>query len=193
MNTRTMLVGLCAAVAAGVSGCGSSAAPPAGSDAGACAIAATFTWGSDGGFGPSQESSTLSPPDGYRHLRRDELADGGTLAQCSPPLPMCGAHDGISIFDFTRDLAHPDVVQALSLQRAPTYGYDSRPADGAVFAFARDDGHGFYVGSACTPGRNQIDGSACVDAPAGVTALVALLRGLDAQQLAAPECAAFQL
>ena len=86
------------------------------------------------------------------------------------------------------DINDADVQAALAMSAAPLYGHDTRPVDGTVFQFLRvGDGRGLLVGMPCTT-----SGAGCIDAPAGVTRLVADLRALDAQQLMDPSCAALR-
>lgn len=72
-------------------------------------------------------------------------------------------------------LADADVVAALAQPTPPFYGTDTRPVDGTVFVFERDDGRSFSVGSG--------------PVPAGLRLLVDLLHLLRTQTAATPACA----
>ena len=84
------------------------------------------------------------------------------------------------------DLADADVQAALAMPTPPLYGGDTRPVDGTIFQFLRDDGRGFLMGRACG------GATGCIDIPAGIAKLVADLRLLDTRQLMDPSCASLR-
>ncbi len=157
------------------------AAPDATSDGGSCSacIAAELSWGNTGGLVASSRASKVSPCRTYT-LTETDFSAGGTTTTCSNDVPCGSAADAITIDDVNAALADADVVAAFAA--APvTYGVDMRPVDGSVFQVSQS-GATFVVGSPC--------GSAgsCTPIPAGVQALVDLLRALDAERLAEPDC-----
>ena len=81
----------------------------------------------------------------------------------------------MDVVEILQALAHPDVVAALAQTTRPFYGSDTRPVDGTVFLFDRDDGRGFTVGTGAVP--------------AGLSTLVDLLHRLDQQTAATAACA----
>ena len=157
-------------------------------DAGACAFDATYRYGNTGGLVAYEDAATLAPPAAYRYERTSHITTTPS-SSCSPALPACGVEDLWNPFDIMRGIADPDVQAALAKATPPTFGVDARGVDGTIFQFLRADGRGFLAGHAC-PGGSQ--GAGCVDAPAGVTRLVSMLRELDQQQLRDPSCAALR-
>jgi len=149
-----------------------------GTDAGACGcIAAELTYGDIGGFRASSRQSVISPCRTYS-LTETTFRDPPEMTSCSNELPCNG--DAITLADVTGALAHADVVAAFAA--APiTYGRDLRPVDGVVFEVSQS-GSTFLVGTPCG------SGGGCVGIPPGVQALVTLLRALDLERIAEPDC-----
>lgn len=156
-------------------------------DAGApaCAFDTTYRFGQTGGHVAYEDQVTLTPPASYQHSRTPINTDPPTLS-CAPALPACNTATAIDVSDVMRDIADPDVQKALAMATPPLYGRDTRPSDGSVFSFERNDKRGFLVGSPCT------GAAACTDIPPGITRLVETLRALDQQQLKDPTCAALR-
>ncbi|HET6149896.1 MAG TPA: hypothetical protein VFH68_20315 [Polyangia bacterium] len=150
-----------------------------------CAFDATYTYGNDGGDAAYRDLVTLAPPASFSLQRTSYIVEPADV-QCIPVLPAC--HDSVKIdaADITAELRHPDVVAALALSTPPFYGNDPRPVDGVAFKLQRADGRGFLVGDTC-----QANAS-CVPPPAGIQKLVEDLKGLQAQQLMDPTCAALR-
>lgn len=150
-----------------------------------CALGTSYTYGWNGGFVAFNAETALTPPASYRHSRTYVgIPDPPAPQSCMPALPACGDATLIDMADVIRDLADPDVVQAMAMTTPPLYGLDQRPVDGAVFQVLRADGHGFLAGGICDTG------AFCHDpVPAGIARLVADLKALDQQQLADPSCA----
>ena len=150
----------------------------------ACAdcFASVVSWGADGGNARFVDRSTLQICRAYRRDRSSGGADAGV--GCVTELAACNAAP-IAIGDVERALANPDVTAALS-GSVPLYGSDPRPVDGAVFAITVN-GKQLLIGDDCGAA-----GTGCVAVPAGVGALVTLLKALDAQEIAKPACAAFR-
>jgi hypothetical protein len=153
--------------------------------AAACDFSAAYDYGDIGGLRAFVERTILQPGNRYTHVRR-AVVGAPPLASCAPPLPACGAADAVTAFDIEqRDLADPDVRAALAQSNPPLYGRDSRPVDGTVFEFAREDGRGFLVGQEC---QGNSGPGTCRAIPRGIAQLVSRLRDLDRQQLRAEEC-----
>jgi hypothetical protein len=159
------------------------------SENGSIAFDATYTYGDTGGFVAYEDVATLTPPTSYRYERTSRVTTPPS-SSCQMEL-RCGWEDIYGPSDVMRAIGHPDVQAVLAMATPPTYGRDFRPVDGTIFQFLRADGHGFLAGSPCS-GGSQPGGGGCVDAPAGVTALVNLLRTLDEQQLLDASCAALR-
>src|SRR6185295_6899557 len=87
----------------------------------------------------------------------------------------CSDPQAVDMADIQAALQHPDVVAALGMTPNPFYGTDTRPVDGSVFIFTRDDQHGFTAGSG--------------DIPAGIRALTNLLHTLQDETIASDACA----
>ena len=151
-----------------------------------CVFDTGYRFGQTGGLVAYEETVTLAPPASYRHTRTPRLTDPADVT-CAPALPPCNSADSIDVADIMRDIANVDVQKALAMATPPLYGRDTRPVDGTVFEFRRDDGRGFLAGVACTSA-----GTGCVEMPAGITKLVDDLRALDQQQLKDPSCAALR-
>jgi hypothetical protein len=106
-------------------------------------------------------------------LARDHFINS-LPSQCNRELP-CSDPAGVGVAEIQQALAHPDVVAALSLATKPLYGTDTRPVDGSVFVFERDDSRGFTLGSGTVP--------------AGLRVLADLLSRLETATIATPACA----
>jgi len=143
-----------------------------------CALDAVYRYGNDGGLAVSAQA-TLTPPAAYTYAAATRPA---TPNSCSPALPPCDAADAIDVADIMRAIGDADVQAAFAESAPPFFGRDTRPVDGVVFQLVRADGRGLSVGDDCA-GQAQ-----CRATPAGVAALVALLKALDAQQLTDPSC-----
>jgi hypothetical protein len=161
----------CTCTASGQVACTTIACPV---DAGAndCVFDRTYRFHDDGGFVAFTDSSTLSPP--RTHLMTRDHFRNSLPNQCTRAL-VCSDSTLVDVKEIQQALAHPDVVAALAQTTRPFYGTDTRPVDGTVFMFDRDDGRGFDVGSGTVP--------------AGLRALVDLLHQLQTQTAATPECA----
>jgi hypothetical protein len=140
---------------------------------GACAFDATYTFHDDGGLRLYADSSKLTPP--RTHAVTRTPAGGGAGAACMRDIP-CVSASGVGVADIEAAIASSDVQAALAKPKGALYGTDTRPVDGTVWIFERDDGRDFTVGS----------GNAV---PAGLRALETLLKQLETETLAAPECA----
>jgi hypothetical protein len=142
-------------------------------------VADTIRWGSIGGFRPPGETSTLSPCRVFSFERRG-IGSETPLLTCSQELGGC--EEAVSAGDVADALDHPDVVAALAA--APVlYGIDAQDVDGSLFRI-QVDGAVVDVGYECG------ERPACVPIPAGVAALVDLLRTLTQEQLARQTCGA---
>jgi hypothetical protein len=149
-----------------------------------CVLGDTYRFGDNGGFRGSVPESTLTPPASYRHTSTPVSLPEAPVLSCAPALPACGAATLVDVSDIMRDLADPDVVQALSQTTPPLYGYDQRPVDGTMFQVLRADGHGFLAGAFCDTG------AFCHGVvPLGIARFVTDLKALDQQQLGDPTCA----
>lgn len=158
------------------------AGPPS-TDADACGACAgaTLTWGQNGGFACTVDTSSLASCSTFSHQRVAAACDPIDRS-CANVVPLCegGAADLVTVADVAAALAHPDVARALSV--APVlYGVDSRPVDGTVFRLDVGSAR-IEVGSCAT--------ASCSDVPAGVRALEGVLEALTAQELLRGECAA---
>ncbi len=148
-----------------------------------CTFAATYVIKDGGGLVPMADTVTLSPPASF-HFDRDFFRqdDAGRLS-CDPPMPACGDPSRIDSQDVELALNHPDVQTALAMTTVPFYG-NRGVADGPNFNFMRGD-RGFNAGLNC-----DAPSTTCTPIPAGVNALVQLLRDLIRQQRMDPSCAA---
>ena len=140
---------------------------------GACAFKATYSFHDDGGLRLYADSSTLTPPRTHAVTRTSAGSSAG--ATCMRDVP-CTSASAVDVAEIEAAIASSDVQAALAKPKGALYGTDTRPADGSVWIFARDDGRDFTVGS----------GSGI---PAGLSALETLLKQLQTETLAAPECA----
>jgi hypothetical protein len=139
-----------------------------------CSLDRTYGFWADGGLRAYADRSTLTPPSTHT-LSRDTFANAPPTT-CSRAMP-CGNDDSenVGTSDIVLALSHPDVGAALAMASPPFYGTDSRPVDGTVFVFQRDDGRGFTLG----------DG----DVPVGLRALQTMLGQLATETIASPSCA----
>ena len=152
-----------------------------------CVIDTTYRYGDTGGFRGNQDTTTLAPPKSWTRARVSSVTDpSGGSCMVDLPCDITGDDVVVEIERIKADIGDGDVQIALAMATPPTYGHDSRPVDGTVFQFLRDDGRGFVAGDTC----GGLAG--CVDAPAGVTRLIADLRTLDARQLMNASCAALR-
>jgi len=151
----------------------------AAADAGVCAtcIGTGLSWRDTGGFRMSRRSSALASCRDYTLTEMSSSPPATTT--CGNVVP-CGVASAVSIEDLNAALANADVVAAFAA--APiTYGRDMRPVDGSVFEVTQG-GHSVVVGIPCSGSIT------CTPIPAGVQALMDLLRRLDAERLAEPDC-----
>lgn len=138
----------------------------------------TISWGWSGGLVIYTEQSRITSCRNFSHQRDPVTTDPPTLT-CMTELVACG--DSLGSSDVLLALQNPDVVKALG--SAPIlYGGDSRPVDGQVYAI-QVGGDLIEVGNEC---GQQTD---CNEIPAGVQALVDLLKALTEQELGKPACA----
>jgi len=146
-----------------------------------CAFSATYSI-TDGGGNPIYlKKTTLSPPAMFEfHYQNGPT---GPTQSCTPALPACGS-TGIDVSDIEAAMANADVQSAFSATESPFYG-DRGIADGPALLLSRSTGGAFAAGLECTTAS-----ATCTPTPAGIRALVALLRELVTQQTAAPSCAA---
>lgn len=155
-------------------------APP--SDGGPCAVCAgaMLTWGSDGGFRCTFDTSSLAACASFMHRRMAGACDPIDLG-CTNEVPACEspAGDAIVVADVNAALAHPDV--AVAIAAAPVlYGTDPRAFDGSVF-YVEIGGARVEVGPCAD--------ASCSDVPAGLRALETVLEALTTQELLRGECA----
>lgn len=138
----------------------------------ACSFDHSYRFRDDGGLRAFADSSTLQPA--RTHVLARDLFINSLPIECSRDL-VCSDPTVVDVAEINAALQHPDVVAALATTPNPFYGTDTRPVDGTVFIFLRDDQRGFTVGSG--------------DVPAGLRALENLLHTLQEQTLASPACA----
>lgn len=134
-----------------------------------CSFDRTYRFWDDGGFRAYADRSTLSPARTHT-VARDHFANA-LPNECSRQL-TCGDAAAVDVNEFQVALAHADVVAALFVATKPFYGTDTRPVDGSVFVFERDDQHGFMLGSGTVP--------------LSLRALMDLLHALQAETIASP-------
>jgi hypothetical protein len=146
-----------------------------------CAFASMYSIADAGGLSNTLNTVTLTPPSIFLYERRIFFPDAGNLS-CAPALPGCGTASRTDVSDVEAALAHPDVQAALSFAVPPVYG-DRMIADGPSFLFRRADGRGFVAGYPC-----NVPSASCSPVPAGVSALVEVLRTLIREELAEPAC-----
>jgi len=155
----------------------------AGGQTGACTFDSTYTIAEGGGLVGLTKTTKLIPPNTYSATRINFLSDAGA-ASCTPALPACHDATLIDVSDVEAALEHPDVKAVFASTTPAIYG-NLGVADAPSFGVLRTDGHGFSEGLACT-----VASGTCNPAPAGVRALIDLLKALNTQQLADPSCSA---
>lgn len=156
-------------------------------DAGACStcLGARIDWEWNGGLALYYDKSAALPCNTYQRQRFDNPSDGTPILSCTSTIRHCGgdvgdASDAITIEEIAGAVAAAD-VQAAFAQAPVLYGVDPRAYDGQVFRVTVG-GKMIEIGGAC-------GGTAgCKEAPAGVTALAALLRDLDTRKTGADAC-----
>jgi hypothetical protein len=139
---------------------------------GACTFTATYTFHDDGGLRLYADSSTLTPPRSHAVTRTS--ASGGAGTTCRRDVP-CASPSAVDVTEIEAAIGNADVQAALAKPAGMLYGTDTRPSDGTVFVFQRDDGRSFMVGTGTVP--------------AGLRALEMMLHQLQTETLATPECA----
>jgi hypothetical protein len=137
-----------------------------------CALDRSYAFWDDGGLVAYADRSTLMPPRTHT-LSRDHFRNA-LPNSCSRAL-ACNGSAGVDLGEFVQALGNADVVAALALPMKPFYGTDTRPVDGTVFIFERDDQRGFMLGAG--------------DVPAGLRTLQTLLRQLQSETVASLPCA----
>jgi hypothetical protein len=137
-----------------------------------CSLGRTYSFWQDGGLRAYSDRATLTPPRTFT-VARDHFVNA-TPSQCAREL-SCSEPVLAGVAEIQQALAHPDVVAALALATKPLYGNDTRPVDGSVFVFERDDQRGFTLGTGTVP--------------AGLRALADLLSRLETATIATPGCA----
>ncbi len=165
----------CTCLAGGQAACTRIGCPPV------CELAARYEYGDIGGLRLFTERSFLEPGNRYSRVRSPVVV-GTPLLSCAPALPACGTSGAITASEIEGAFRHPDVRSALAEAAPPLFGRDTRPVDGTVLEVKRADGRGVLIGQGCASPNG------CRAIPAGVAQLGRLLRELDRQQLAAPEC-----
>ena len=184
----TSVVSNCGSVSSAPDGGGGAGGGSAGGgsgtiDGGVCTFATTYKIIDGGGLVAMQDTVTLSPPASF-HFERNTFRQDAGLLTCDPAMPQCGDPARVDSQDVEIALNHPDVQAALAMATPPFYG-NRGVADGPNFNFMRADGRGFNAGLNCdTPSTT------CTPIPAGVNALVTLLRDLIRQQRMDPACSA---
>jgi hypothetical protein len=146
-------------------------------------VTGTLSWGDNGGLVVFRDETSLATCRDFQR-KRTSAADGGSFS-CTTQIGACEAAP-VAVGDVERALAHPDVVAAFAAATTPVYGVDSRPVDGTVFEITRN-GKSIDVGGDC----GASSAPACIPIPPGVSALAAVLKSLDTQELAKPACNAF--
>jgi hypothetical protein len=150
---------------------------------GGCVLSEAYTMVDAGALGGYQRQTVISPPDQFRYERQDPAVQG-TRPSCMPALPACMTAGKVDVSDIEGALANVDVVGAFAATPPPLYGMIG-VADGPTFTVQRSIGGSFTIGIECAAAS-----STCLPTPAGVHALVQVLRGLITQQTADPSCAA---
>ena len=128
---------------------------------------------------------TLSPSPAFSYRgETPSYEDGGVSYQtCDSPLPACDDPNLIDVSDIDAAIANPDVRAALVLTTTAWYGPRGLlpPSGNASWMvdFRRSDPPGgFRVSDGACPSPS----ATCVPTPAGIQALVELLRALKQQQ-----------
>lgn len=147
-------------------------------DGGCVCLAASLSWGSDGGEVAFVDRSTLSSCHDYARTRTNSGSTTPSLT-CAQALRDCpgdavDADMASTTSDVNGALADADVQAALA--KAPVlYGSDPRPVDGAVFQ-VMVGGKKIEVGGACG------GASGCTEVPAGVAHLRDVLQEIDKEK-----------
>lgn len=141
-------------------------------DAGACTFSTTYSFSEDGGHLAYSDLSTLEAPNFFRVIR--SVPGAIDPLGCFHRVP-CASASEVTVAAIEAAVANGDVQAALAKPPGMLYGTDTRPVDGSVFFFGRDDGKGFIVGSGAA-------------VPAGLSALATLLHAAYTQAIAAPDC-----
>lgn len=156
---------------------------PCGDAAAMCSpIDQTYKFFYDGGLSQRTYTSEVDPGGLYQRVR----TMGTSINTCNATLPACGSA-AVDEADLSAALSNADVTAAFAAATSDSsmaYGVDSRPVDGQVFVVKRGEKQ-FAVGGPCN------GATGCRAIPAGVSALVALLRTLDQEQNDAGPCAGF--
>jgi hypothetical protein len=162
--------------------CGSSRTVRDGPSVPSCGVPASVTFGHEGGLTLYAMSFELRA-DGSFVATKIEHAGPDRRTSCTTR-PPCASEAEVDLEKIAAALAQSDVVAAFAEAEPPTYGLDSRPADGQAFVARRSDGRGFVLGQPCS------DYPGCVPIPPGITALAEMLDELSFQELARPACGA---
>lgn len=168
---------------AGRGGMGGAAAV-SGDDAGvpACSpcIDGSVSWGDVGGLVVYSDRSTLDGCNTYHRTRTPAGRGTAEMLACERSLPCMGSGlHGVS--DVLQALQNTDVQAALA-QGHVLFGSDPRPVDGTVLDIVARADTAIDVGSPCS------GGGSCAAIPPGVSALAALLRAIDDDQLHLDPC-----
>lgn len=146
-------------------------------------VSTELSWDLSGGLTDSSEVSTLSCKD-YTHQEGNESGD----LSCTDTLSGACGSPGITVGQVANAFFAADVQAAFS-GSTKLYGSDPRGCDGAVLDITYQS-KTIEVGGSCADGNNcGPSGTPCVDIPAGVKSLAALLRQLDQQELETKNCA----
>lgn len=138
-------------------------------DAGGCTFSTAYSFSEDGGHRGFSDLSMLEAPNSYLVIRSVPPAIDPLV--CLHRVP-CASASEVTVAAIEAAVANADVQAALAMPPGMLYGTDTRPVDGSVFVFQRDDGKSFFVGS----------GDAV---PAGLSALATLLHTAYTQAIAA--------
>ena len=95
-------------------------------------LTTSYTYGWNGGDVAADRRERLDGPRVVQpHHDLSAAPSRPRRKSCTPALPACGDVTRIDAGDIVRDLANPDVLQAMAMATAPLYGLDQRPIDGA--------------------------------------------------------------
>jgi hypothetical protein len=161
---------------------GSAGTSPAGSAGGGATcpqcVDMPFSFGFTGGLVAYTDLSAFAPCGHYAHTRTPASSSGGKPMSCANDAPCSG--DKTITPGMVKDaIANADVQKALN--GTMLFGVDTTPTDAPIYQF-RVGYNTVQVGAPCS---GQAD---CKPTPAGVQALVDLLKALDMQQLALAPC-----
>jgi hypothetical protein len=135
-----------------------------------------ISFGFTGGLVAYTDLSAFAPCGHYAHTRTPAGMPGAKPMQCENEAPCSGAVTPGMVKDA---LANADVKAALNGMML--FGVDTTPMDGQIYQF-RVGYNTVQVGAPC---NGQ---SGCKAIPAGVQAMVDLLKALDMQQLGMAPC-----